>query len=88
MLKSLRCEHLPKRRVKWRKTINEIGGNIPGENFLGSILPGGIFQSGVWFVGISGVGIPSGGIFIEPSSSYNVSILTYQIIYQIKINIK
>ena len=65
-----------------------MGGNIPGENFLGRILPGGLFQSGVWCVGISGVGIPPGGIFIESSSSYNVSILIYQIIYQIKINIK
>ena len=66
-----------------------MGGNIPGENFLGSILPGGGgFQWGVWCVGISGVGIPPGGIFIEPSSSYNVSVIIYQIIYQMKINIK
>ena len=26
-----------------RKTVNEMGENIPGENFLGASLPGGMF---------------------------------------------
>ena len=34
------CENLSKRSVKWRKATNEIGGNIPGENFLGGNFPG------------------------------------------------
>ena len=34
------CENLLRRSVKWRKTINEMGGNIPGENFLGGKFPG------------------------------------------------
>ena len=34
------CENLSKRSVKWRKATNEIGGNIPGENFLGGKFPG------------------------------------------------
>ena len=38
------CELLSKRSVKWRKTINEMGGNIPGENFLGGSFLGRIFQ--------------------------------------------
>ena len=29
------------RSVKWRNTINEIGGNIPRGNFLGGNFPGG-----------------------------------------------
>ena len=32
-----------RQRIKWRKAINEMGGNIPGGNFLGGDLPGGIF---------------------------------------------
>ena len=45
-------EHLSKRSVKWRKTINEIGGNFLGGNFRGDFpwgslidenFPGGIF---------------------------------------------
>ena len=31
------------RSVKWRKTINEMGGNIPGGKFLGGNFPGGDF---------------------------------------------
>ena len=45
------------RSVKWRKTINEMGGNIPGVNFLGGNFPGEIFQGWVWWVGIFRVGI-------------------------------
>ena len=57
-----------------------MGGNIPGEKFLGSIFPGGIFQWEVSAVGISWVEIPPGGI--EPSSSsYNISILILQKIF-------
>ena len=52
-----------------------MGGNNPGENFLGANFLGvGVFQGGVWWVGIS----PGEGIFIEPFSSYNVSILIFQ----------
>ena len=31
------------RSVKWKKTINEMSGNMPGRNFLGRNFPGGIF---------------------------------------------
>ena len=74
------CEKLPKQSLKWRKAINEMGGNNPGENFLGAnFLEVGVFQGGVWWVGIFRVGIsPGEGIFIEPFSSYNVSILIFQ----------
>ena len=34
------------RRTKWRKTINEMVGNIPGGNFLGGNFPGGSFPGG------------------------------------------
>ena len=40
------CEDLSKRSVKWRKTIDEMGGNIPGKNFLGGSFPGGNFLGG------------------------------------------
>ena len=67
------CENLSKRSVKWRKEINEMGGNNPDGNFLGANFPGG-----VWWVEIFWVGIPSGeGIFIEPFSSYNASIFNF-----------
>ena len=33
----------PQWSVKWRKTINEMDGNIPGGNFLGGNFPGGDF---------------------------------------------
>ena len=41
-----------------RKTINEMGGNIPSENF-----PGGIFHGAVGWVGIL-----QGRIFVELST--------------------
>ena len=74
------CENLPKQSLKWRKAINEMGGNNPGENFLGTNFLGvGVFQGGVWWVGILREGIsPGEGILIEPFSSYNVSILIFQ----------
>ena len=42
------CENLSKWSVKWRKKWvgNEIGGNIPGENFLDGNFPGGRFPGG------------------------------------------
>ena len=46
------------RSVKWRKTVNEMGVNIPGGNF-----PEGILQWGVWWVAIFQVGIfPRGNL--------------------------
>ena len=38
-----------------------MGGNIPGEDFLGSNFPGRIFQRGVSWVEIFRVEIPPGG---------------------------
>ena len=63
-----------------KKTINEMGGNIPGENFSGWQFSGGegIFQGGVLWVGIFRVGLPPGGISLEAFSSYSVSILIFQ----------
>ena len=49
------------RSVKRRKTINEMGGHIPGGNFPEESFPGG-----VWWVGIFRMGIFSGWIFLEP----------------------
>ena len=40
------------RRVKYRKTTNEMCGNIPGGNVLDGNFPGGIFQGEVRLVGI------------------------------------
>ena len=41
------CENLSKQSVKWRKAVNEIGGNILGENFLVGKFPGmGEFSRG------------------------------------------
>ena len=57
------CENLSKWKVKWRKTVNEMGGNIPGENFLGGNFPRG--------------NLP-GGSLMGGNSSYNVSILIFQ----------
>ena len=45
MLKFHVRENLSKPSVKRRKTINEMGGNIPGENFLGGNLPGGFSKN-------------------------------------------
>ena len=50
-----------------------MGGNIPRENFLGGNFPGGSLTGGSFL----GENFP-GEIFIEPSSSYNVSILIFQ----------
>ena len=36
-------EDLSKRSVKWRKIIDEMGGNIPDKNFLGGSFPGEVF---------------------------------------------
>ena len=33
--------------LKWRKTINEMGWDIPGGNFLGGNFQGGDFPGGV-----------------------------------------
>ena len=69
-----------KQSVKWWKTINEMDGNIPGENFLGGNFPvgGGSFPGGVWWVEIFRVGIPPVGISLEPFSLFNGSILIFQ----------
>ena len=72
------CENLSKWSVKWGKAINEMGGKIPDENFLGGNSTGRIFQGGVWWVGIFRMGIPPGGISLKPFSSYDVSILIFQ----------
>ena len=66
------------------KKDNEMGGNIPGENFLdGKFQEGGIFKEGAWWVVIFRMEIPTGGIFLGPFSSYNVSIVIFQkIIYK------
>ena len=50
-----------------------MGGNIPRENFMGSNFPGGSLAGGNFLGGNSPV-----EIFIEPFSSYNVSILIFQ----------
>ena len=50
-----------------------MAGNIPRENFLGGNFPGGSLTGGSFL----GENFP-GEIFIEPSSSYNVSILIFQ----------
>ena len=71
-------EKLSKRSVKWRKTNDEMDGNIPGENFLGSNFMGEGFQGGLWWMGIFRIGIPSGRIFLGPFSSYNISVLIFQ----------
>ena len=52
------------RSVKWRKTINEMGGNIPVGNFLRGNIKGEHFPGKVWWVR---VGVLPGGIFLEPS---------------------
>ena len=54
------------RRVKWRMTINEMGGNIPGGNFLGGNFPGRNFPRGSLMGGNFWVGIFPGGIFLQP----------------------
>ena len=70
---------MSKQSVKWRKEINEMGGNIPGENFLGSNFPGGGSFRGEILMGanFSG-GNSSGEIFLEPFSSCNVSVLIFK----------
>ena len=67
------CENLSKRSIKWRKAINDMGGNNPGENFLGAAdFPGGNSPERVWWVGIFRVGIPPvERIFLQPFSSKN-----------------
>ena len=61
------------------KKDNEMGGNIPGENFLDwKFQEGGIFKEGAWWVVIFRMEIPKGGIFLGPFSSYNVSIDIFQ----------
>ena len=55
-----------------------MGRNIPTENFLGGNFPGGIFQRGSLMGGNFLQGISPGRIFLEPFSSYNVSILIFQ----------
>ena len=51
------------RSSKWRETINEMDGNIPGGNFLRGNFPGGSLMSG----NITGGNFPGGGeIFLEP----------------------
>ena len=71
-----------KRRVKWGKTINEMVGNISGENFLGCNFPGASFSWGSLMGGnFWGGNFPAGGgggIFLEPFSFYNVSRLIFQ----------
>ena len=65
-------------RVKWRKIINEMGGNIPGGNFLGGIFPGEVFPEG----SLMGGNFPRTGynniysIFFE---MLGLSIITYYI---------
>ena len=62
------------RSLKWRKTVNEMGGNIPSGNFLGGNFPGGgggIFYGVVWWARIFRVGILPGGIFLEPINISN-----------------
>ena len=52
--------------VKWKKTINELDGNIPGVNFLGGNFlrgSGRIFQGGFWWVEFSGWGFSRGDSF-------------------------
>ena len=52
--------------VKWKKTINDLDGNIPGVNFLGGNFlrgSGRIFQGGVWWVEFSGWGFSRGDSF-------------------------
>ena len=60
MLKSL---HLSKRSAKWTKATNEMGGNNPGENFLGANFPAGSLPGEGWWVGIFWVGNPPGEEF-------------------------
>ena len=58
-----------------------MGGNIPGENILGGNFPGrgrGIFQWGSLICGNFSGGNSPGEIFLDPFSSYNVSILIFQ----------
>ena len=51
-----------KRRVKWGKTINEMVGNISGENFLGCNFPGASFSWGSLMGGnFWGGNFPAGG---------------------------
>ena len=57
------CEDLSKRSVKWRKTNNEMSGNIPGKNFLGSNFMGEGFQGGLLWMGIFSDGNSLGGDF-------------------------
>ena len=45
------------RSSKWRETINEMDGNIPGGNFLRGNFPGGSLMSG----NITGGNFPGGG---------------------------
>ena len=35
------CKNLSKQNVQWRKAINEMGGNIPSESFMGGNLTSG-----------------------------------------------
>ena len=61
-----------------------MGGNIPGENSLGGNFPavGGEFPRESLMGGNFSVGNFHGGGLLEPFSSYDVSILIFQKIYQ------
>ena len=74
------CENLSKGSVKWKKIINEMGGDILVRIFCVAIFRREVFLGGVWIfrVGIFRAGIPLRGIFLKPFFSYNVSILTFQ----------
>ena len=71
------CENLSKWSVKWRKTTSGMGGNIPGGDFLGGSFPRGDFPGESLMDGNLCVNSPA-GIFLEPFSSYNVSLLIFQ----------
>ena len=47
--------------------INEMCGNIPGENFFGGNFARGMPKWGVWWVRIFRVRVFHGGIFLEPT---------------------
>ena len=56
-----------------------MGGNIPGEKFLGSNFPGGgVFRGEILMGGNFSGGNSSGEIFLEPFSSYNVSVFIFK----------